>query len=1056
MDIREVSRSIFDRSLFVHERRDLRFVADQSTDPVPLPEDLINRWCKTLGLNGLHALIEDLKSRGITLNQLTTRFDQNAIDPKKYNWIDLLQPLCEMFSHGESFELALDNEAHALSSLTEYIASTAWILVQQLAKLVEFVPDIIADTALVDLGRNFRTRFTRVLKPTLTLEVQILRSRRQASTSRGDSEREPVLINGSWWVALLGKYPVLARYLALVIDRWLINSRTMLERLKQDYSLLEMHTVELGEVARISEDLSDMHNDNQSVLGLTFRNSQVWYYKPRSLSADALHLQLLRWVSSHGGPNLLVGSVILDRGTYGWMSGVTSKPCENWDEISLFYERMGMHLCIAHMFSMVDLHFENFVAHGCCPVVIDAETFLTPDLARSTNGSPGTSMEACYRALWQNSVFRTSILPRWLAADDASRDGSAALQLMTSVKAQKGHNHPRTQVILGSLPALAEGYVSAERYVPNILSGFAVMASFLISHRLDLLNDSEFWSRANSINPRVVFRQTRVYAQMCNLLLHPSNLESGIHASIQTDKLFMNLLPQRHDTQRAIVAEEQQMLLKLDVPYFTGHSLALLSEKECFPIEHIFAERAINSVKRRLETFSDRDVVRQQALIRTGLVFDDNCHIVYKANRSDDATRITSSSWVESGPVERQLGQSTELRCEHTQACEEAIWNAAIFGADGTPGWIGKIFHKEVGGWRVFPLGISLFDGTVGVLKFLASCQASRDVRDEIRCAYVVGAIKEVVTSRLNSLERGKSGIGFGIGGVLWGLSSISNDLPEYNLAALIEELIANLQTDLLFAGPAVDDVLTGRAGLLLALETLSASAFHIDLEAETNRAWPFLAQAAAEKRAMNDKTDGFHGAHVGMAHGLAGVALAMLKTAKRIHDEPRVCEVLDHYKYINLLHRRWLALPRRDQVKSFQGVGPLSWCNGLTGSAISSLAAYAIHPDPEIIEAIPDLLNSIAQWPLGFTDTLCCGNSGRAGLFRFASQVLGQRVYTEIAEALLVSMLSRVSHPTAFNLGVSPDFINPTLYQGLAGVAQALSSTSAIDLLTWGVPVSA
>ena len=108
---------------------------------------------------------------------------------------------------------------------------------------------------------------------------------------------------------------------------------------------------------------------------------------------------------------------VLDRSTHGWVEFVEHLPCRDHDEARRYYERAGMLLCLFYVLEGTDCHYENIIASGEYPVLIDTET-LMHHRAREIVPEDENAQTEAFEQLG-HSVLRTGLLPRWeLSADE--------------------------------------------------------------------------------------------------------------------------------------------------------------------------------------------------------------------------------------------------------------------------------------------------------------------------------------------------------------------------------------------------------------------------------------------------------------------------------------------------------------------------------------------------------------------------------------------------------------------------------------------------------------
>src|SRR6185369_4077964 len=105
-----------------------------------------------------------------------------------------------------------------------------------------------------------------------------------------------------------------------------------------------------------------------------------------------------------------------DRGSYGWIEFVLAQSCTSVAEVRRFYQRQGGYLALLYALEATDLHFENLIAAGEHPILVDLETLFHQRL--SVAGMDDTDQLA-NRALY-DSVLRVGLLPQRLWSNGES------------------------------------------------------------------------------------------------------------------------------------------------------------------------------------------------------------------------------------------------------------------------------------------------------------------------------------------------------------------------------------------------------------------------------------------------------------------------------------------------------------------------------------------------------------------------------------------------------------------------------------------------------------
>ncbi len=215
------------------------------------------------------------------------------------------------------------------------------------------------------------------------------------------------------------KYPVLTRSLQRTLEHWLANNVEFFERLNAD--LVEIRAafgIEAGDaLAKIDPGSGDLHNKGRSVTIVTFKSGKKILYKPRSLAIDQLFREFVDWCGKEGMDPPVRSIQVIARADYGWVEFIKNRPCAAAEEHDEFYRRLGGLIAVLHALSTVDIHFENLVACGPDPYVIDMETLFHVDLDEIKVRSASDDL---FRRL-RDSVTSIGILPTPVLSGDGKK-----------------------------------------------------------------------------------------------------------------------------------------------------------------------------------------------------------------------------------------------------------------------------------------------------------------------------------------------------------------------------------------------------------------------------------------------------------------------------------------------------------------------------------------------------------------------------------------------------------------------------------------------------------
>lgn len=383
-------------------------------------------------------------------------------------------------------------------------------------------------------------------------------------------------------VELLKEYAVLARLIALCMDRWRDSIAECLQRLARDLPALRetlLRGEETGALMGFDMGLSDPHGGGRRVFRLSFASGCSLIYKPRSLGLEAAWSKLLDWCNQAGGTPSLRAAGVLDRQTHGWMEYVRPSPCESPTELKHHHQRAGMQLALLYVLGGTDFHQENLLAVGAHPVLIDHEMLLSPllrPLAGGKDGPPPT-----------HSVLRTGLLPTASGSPEEERIETSGLGgqggVLTSHQrlVWKHLNTDGMQLVSepwltrgrNNIPHLEGKPCPASEHLEPVLHGFHSMYLFLAENREALLAPDGPLERLRGQPVRILLRSTQSYGWLLEHLLDPDMLREGIDRSLELDVLSRAFLweEQPHPAWPA-VREEAAALDRLDIPRFTGRT----------------------------------------------------------------------------------------------------------------------------------------------------------------------------------------------------------------------------------------------------------------------------------------------------------------------------------------------------------------------------------------------------------------------------------------------------------------------------------------------------
>lgn len=858
-------------------------------------------------------------------------------------------------------------------------------------------------------------------------------------------------------------HSVAARLVGTVAMLWLDATIEFIERLSRDWTDLEATFSPerpLGRVVAARGGVSDFHHGGRAVLILTFDSGTRVVYKPRPLAIERFFAEILAWHNAKPDVLPLRSPAMVDRATHGWLEFVERAPCEGLGQVERYFERCGMLLALAYALNGSDFHYENLIAAGEHPMLIDLEMLLGPrfNLVERTPSQAFGAEGARERVL--ASVLNVQMLPRWKAAPDGVLVNTGALGAMDGpieyleVKCWRDANTDTMKLVrerlaiprfAPSLPEFDGRPVSAASHVDALVAGFTRMYRLLAASRDELLRQRGPIARLRSRPLRFILRNTSLYEDLLERCLHPRYLVDGIARGVQLDVLCRPFLTlEERPAIWPVLQAEREALERMDIPFLqvdAGSTALTLATGETVP--DCFERDACDEAVRRLRGLNEDDLALQTELIMA----------TFRANAAQ-GLRIEVPAAGTAAPRATAVA-SAELRARTVAEAvriAEVLRKRAIV-ARGEPSWLGV---QYLSGARRFEVGATscyLFDGYTGIAFFLAALEAAtggagfRDLAlAAVRplCDHLPGYERMFRLRRRQEL-----GIGTGLGSLLYALPYIAAWLDAPYLLDTARSLAALVPPDAELADGPVD-VIGGTAGLLLGLLHLhrcTGDGGLLERAAE-------LGRILLRKRCHDPSTDRLvwptgpaDRPETGFAHGQAGIACALWRCGKAVGEGTFIDAADEAASYERLILGADLSANGDADVTA-------AWSRGAAGIGLSRLEALAARPSADAREDVEAAIRRTRAHLLDGTDTLCTGAAGRLDFLLAAGRVLGRPELGPFVDSAAGELIHRARNSGSYRTGWEP-VLHIGLFMGVPGIAYELLRIGHPDrlpsVLRWG-----
>lgn len=625
---------------------------------------------------------------------------------------------------------------------------------------------------------------------------------------------------------LAAAYPVLARMLGETTLLAVEAHVELLVRLTADRSAVIttlLGAVDPGPVVRVEARHGDPHRRGRSVSVVVFADGRRVVYRPRNVTAHTRFAEFVAWLDSALPDIALRTPSVLARDGYGWLEFVEDSPPTGRDGTGRYFRALGALLALLHVVRATDMHYQNVVADGDQPVLVDVETLFHFTLPHRRAADPAA------RAL-VSSVYRTGLLPHFVT-------GAAGLTDISGT----GRAGSRLTDPADHTTELVDGFRQGYDAVLSDRAGFTA----LVEGQAD-------------VEVRVVVRSTRQYAAVMDATTEPDLLRDAadrdrvLAAAVAGGPFGNRLAPY-----------ERADLWAGDIPLFAGRLDSRdiwTSDGQRLPDQ---VERpALADVRDTLAALGDVDRRDQEWIISAAVAA---CRTT---GHHDPAPMPADVTGTPADDPQRLLAAASAI----------ADQIAARSMADRKRvNWLGLEFVDDVQ-WLVLPMGAGLANGYVGVALFLAQLGEITGVARHGRLAMDAIAAIPPLFEKLSNHPPMVAAIGpgglHGLGGIAYGLARIATlrkDADVLAMAATAVDLASSATTTATTtATPATTGWATGTAGCLAAM-----TAVHAEL------ALPGAAELA--RRCADELAHTVDGtAPPGFTDGTAGVAWALGRYATR------------------------------------------------------------------------------------------------------------------------------------------------------------------------------
>lgn len=382
--------------------------------------------------------------------------------------------------------------------------------------------------------------------------------------------------------SLAGKYPVLDDRLKAIVRNYLQHIQNIYAHLHQDWSQLarafSLKAEAYSGIKDIDTSLGDGHNGESTAL-VTLIDGTKLIYKPRNTDTAIAYNSFIEWVNHKLDTNLKTIQCV-SCGSYGWLEFVDNEPVATPEELAEYYYEAGILLAVTLLLGSKDCHYENVIASGKHPVIIDHETIIQPVLAKQSVRTWDETHKVPYCSLLESMLIVNC--DRGAALQHAGYGIRGKVKMMdlskqvihpNTIDSKRSTRFISRKLVKENIPSYQGQYFFANNYQNDLIHGFVTTYDMFMDSREELLaDDSPIFAFSNQ-TVRYVWRPSYIYFKILKYLRKASFMESSTTYHSKLYELIAKAYQKGNlEDYQSILAHEMDQLLQGDIPLFSLNS----------------------------------------------------------------------------------------------------------------------------------------------------------------------------------------------------------------------------------------------------------------------------------------------------------------------------------------------------------------------------------------------------------------------------------------------------------------------------------------------------
>lgn len=722
--------------------------------------------------------------------------------------------------------------------------------------------------------------------------------------------------------SLCQTYPVLVQLLDKSTQDLVTFFDEIRQHLQQDkdeiiYKLCQQRTFE--HIQSIECGIADVHSDGRTVVRLCLDNGRDIFYKPHTVQQDRIFSDIYQWFCEILQIKIRPMQMIM-REDHAWIEAIAHEKCQDIEEVHQFYKRLGVWLFCCYILSVGDMHYENVIANGAYPMIIDMET--VPGIVLQKNNQEAQSLVYWMDKKITQSVLMTQLLPAASEVQNGYNENISAIgaengQILSLRIPVIEHAMTSDMCIVYKHPVIQNNYavpifqeknVQARNYMNDLCEGFNQAYQIGQSYRKQLLQMAE---PLFDIEARVVLRDTQEYQMVKMLATYPIFLTSPenrvmLLTTLRKQNIFTS------DVQQQILTDEIMNLYMQYIPIYWHHENDIHTSEQNI-LKNCISDNARDLFMYKLSQLDELDRHFQNQLIEISMSLTDN-----NAKRKINIANIM----------------------------EELIKRCVVCPYTEQMGWL-NLSKNHSGKCQIMPMDMYLYDGICGVIVYIAAylhCHYKEIQIDQVQVLFdrlteQLFAYTDKMLSEQLEIMNLNTGIMCGESSIVYTYLLLCKLTGKTDFKAYAVKHMTILKK--IWKSDTNYDLLSGNAGLLIVCIHMFAVTKDSSYMAwaEDIAEW-LLNQSVKQKQGIGWKIPECDYPLAGLAHGCSGFLLAfsrLYKVTENYEWEKCIKDILIYENSLfNSEHMNWNDLRNMDCSESKTFCDFSAWCHGAPGILIA------------------------------------------------------------------------------------------------------------------------